>query len=172
VGSALPSVHLSVHLRSKVGNENELQGCYAQFMAIYLCRWPNGEFSVVGAKTKSDAIELLDEWGNAEQATLTRMSDCMFDFRLDDDGQIELADVGEATQDHIIRTCYPELEKTLEAAEWDDTGLAYSAKSHDRIREAVESERKRLWNNQPSATEAQTERGRQIQKQTGAASVE
>jgi hypothetical protein len=24
---------------------------------------PNGEFSVVSAKTKSDAIELLDEWG-------------------------------------------------------------------------------------------------------------
>jgi len=86
-------------------------------MAIYLCRWPNGEFSVVSAKTKSDAIELLDEWGNAEQASLTRMPDCMFDFRLDDDGQIELADIGEATYDHILRTCYPELEKTLEAAE-------------------------------------------------------
>jgi hypothetical protein len=65
-------------------------------MAIYLCRWPNGEFSVVSAKTKSDAIELLDEWGNAEQASLSRMPDCMFDFRLDDDGQIELADIGEA----------------------------------------------------------------------------
>jgi len=95
-------------------------------MAIYLCRWPNGEFSVVSAKTKSDAIELLDEWGNAEQASLTRMPDCMLDFRLDDDGQIELADVGEATYDHILRTCYPELEKTLEAAEWDDTGQSVS----------------------------------------------
>ena len=42
-------------------------------MAIYLCRWPNGEFSIVNAKTKDDAIELLDEWGNAEQASLTRM---------------------------------------------------------------------------------------------------
>jgi hypothetical protein len=153
------------------GNEIGPSGCYAQFMAIFLCRWPNGEFSLVNAKTKDDAIELLDEWGNAEQASLTRMSDCMFDFRLDDEGQIELADIGEATQDHIMRTCYPELEKTLEAAEWDDTGLAYSAKSHDQIREAVESERKRLWNNQPPVTEAQTDRGRQIQKQTGAASV-
>ena len=55
-------------------------------MAIYLCRWPNGEFSIVNAKTKDDAIELLDEWGNAEQASLTRMTDCMFDFRLSDDG--------------------------------------------------------------------------------------
>jgi hypothetical protein len=140
-------------------------------MTIYLCRWPNGEFSVVSAKSKSDAIELLDEWGNAEQASLTRMSDCMFDFRLDDDGQIELADIGGATHDHLMRTCYPELEKTLETAEWDDTGVAYSADSRVRIREAVESERKRLWSNQPPAPEAQTEVGRQIQKQTGAASV-
>jgi hypothetical protein len=140
-------------------------------MAIYLCRWPNGEFSVVSAKSKNDAIELLDEWGNAEQASLTRMSDCMFDFRLDVEGQLELADIGEATHDHLMRTCYPELEKALETAEWDDTGVAYSADSRVRIREAVESERKRLWSNQPPAPEAQTEVGRQIQKQTGAASV-
>ena len=132
---------------------------------------PNGEFSVVGAKTKSDAIELLDEWGNAEQATLTRMSDCMFDFRLNDAGQIELADIGEATHDHIMRTCYPELEKALETAEWDDTGQNYSANSRTRLREAVDSERKRLWSDQPPVTKAQTEVGRQIQKRTGAASV-
>jgi hypothetical protein len=140
-------------------------------MATYLCRWPNGDFSVVSARTKSDAIELLDEWGNAEQASLTRMADCMFDFRLDDEGQIELADIGEATHDRIMRTCYPELDKTLETAEWDETGAAHSAASSVRIREAVESERKRLWSNQPPVSEAQTERGREIQKQTGAASV-
>jgi hypothetical protein len=140
-------------------------------MAIYLCRWPNGEFSIVNAKTKSDAIELLDEWGNAEQAFLSRMPDCMFDFRLDDDGQIELADIGEATYEHILRTCYPELEKTLEAAEWGDTGKGYSANSRERIREAVESERTRLWVGQLPAKEADTGLGREIQKQTGAPSV-
>jgi hypothetical protein len=74
-------------------------------MAIYLCRWPNGDFSIVSARTKRDAIEMLDEWGNAEQAFLARMPDCMFDFRLDDDGQIELADMGEATQDYVMETC-------------------------------------------------------------------
>jgi hypothetical protein len=116
-------------------------------------------------------LKLLDEWGNAEQASLTRMSDCMFDFRLDDEGQIELAEIGEATHDHMMRTCYPELEKALETAEWDDKGQTYSAHSRARIREAVESERKRLWSNQPPVTEAQTEVGRRIQKQTGAASV-
>ena len=60
------------------------------------------------ANTKADAIELLDEWGNAEQASVKRMTHCMFDFRLDDDGHIELTDVGGATQDLIMETCYPE----------------------------------------------------------------
>ena len=102
-------------------------------MAVYLCRWPNGEFSVVSAKTKSYAIELVDEWGNAEQAILTRMSDCMFDFRLDEEGQIELADIGEATHDHIMRACYPELEKALETAEPRNL-LSRSGARRDSIR--------------------------------------
>jgi hypothetical protein len=140
-------------------------------MAIYLCRWPNGEFSIVSARTKSAAIEMLDEWGNAEQAFLTPMPDCMFDFRLDDDGEIELAEIGEATQDCIMETCYPELDKAFAAADWDETGVGYSAKGYERIREAVEVERKRLWVNQPPAKQADTELGREIQKQTGAPSV-
>ena len=60
----------------------------------------------MNAKTKGDAIEMLDEWGDAEQASLTRMTDCMFDFRLDVDGEIQLAQIGEATHDCIIETCY------------------------------------------------------------------
>jgi hypothetical protein len=140
-------------------------------MAIYLCRWPNGDFSIVNAKTKGHAVELLDEWGNAEHAVLTRMSDCMFDFRLADDGQIELADVGEITQESLMESCYPELGKALDAAEWDDSGLGYSAKGLDQIRQAVELERTRLWEDQPPTKEAETALGREIQKQTGAASV-
>ena len=89
-------------------------------MAMYLCRWPNGEFSIVSARTKADAIEALDEWGNAEQASLTRMSDCMFDFRLSDDGQVELAGIGEATEEYIMEVCYPELHETLIAVEGDN----------------------------------------------------
>jgi hypothetical protein len=140
-------------------------------MAVYICRWPNGEFSVVSARSKSDAIELLDEWGNAEQASLTRMPDCMLDFRLDDDGQIELASVGEATHDSIMQACYPELDKAFATAEFDETGLGYSAKGHEQIREAVALERARLMDLPPRGKEAETALGREIQKQTGDASV-
>jgi hypothetical protein len=140
-------------------------------MAIYLCRWPNGDFSVVSAKIKSDAIELLDEWGNAEQASLTLMGDCMFDFRLNDSGEIELADIGGATDERIMEACYPELDKAFATAEWDESGADYSAKGRERIRAAVELERTRLLDTQPPAKAAETGLGREIQKQTGAPSV-
>lgn len=125
----------------------------------------------MNAKNKGDAIEMLDEWGNAEQALLTQMPHCMFDFRPGDDGQIELADIGEATHACIIETCYPELNKALATFEGDETGPDYPEKRQEQIREAVELERTRLWDSQASAREAETGLGREIQKQTGAASV-
>lgn len=140
-------------------------------MANYLCRWPNGDFSIVSARTKADAIEMLDEWGNAEQAVLSPLAECMFDFRLSDDGRIELEDIGEATYDHILQTCYPELNNTFATVEFDETGQDYSEKGRNQIREAVELERTRLSGSQPPVKEAETGLGREIQKQTGAASV-
>jgi hypothetical protein len=138
-------------------------------MAMYLCGWPNGDFSVVNARTKSDAIMMLDKWGNAEQATITRMPDCMFDFCLNDDGRVEVADIGEATEEFIMETCYPELQKALSAAESEsaENPLNYL----ERVREAVEKERHRLWDNQPAPNPAETQIGRDIQKQLGAAGV-
>jgi hypothetical protein len=140
-------------------------------MAMYLCRWPNGEFSIVSARTKSEAVELLDEWGNAEQASLTRMGDCMIDFRLNDSGEIELADIGEVTDECIMEICYPELDNAFATAEWDESGLDYSAAGHAQIRAAVELERTRLFDSQRPAKRAETGLGREIQKQTGAPSV-
>ena len=140
-------------------------------MAIYLCRWPNGEFSIVNARTKADAIELLDEWGNADHAFVSRMTDCMLDFRLTEDGQFELANVGEYTREHIIETCYPNLERALAAAEFDEAKEGYSEQGYRQIREAVELERTRLQDSQSTAKKADTEIGREIQKQTDAPSV-
>ncbi|MGA3238400.1 MAG: hypothetical protein ABSG03_19070 [Bryobacteraceae bacterium] len=50
-------------------------------------------------------MELLDVWENAEQVFLTRIADCMVDFRLGDDGRIELAGMGESTEEGIMKTC-------------------------------------------------------------------
>jgi len=35
-------------------------------MPVFMCRWPNGDFSFVSARNKSKAIEALDEIDNAE----------------------------------------------------------------------------------------------------------
>ena len=51
-------------------------------MAIFLCRWPNGSFTIVGAANKAEAVMELDEIGNADGAEIRRMPSCMLDFEL------------------------------------------------------------------------------------------
>ena len=139
-------------------------------MAVYLCRWPNGDFSIVSARTEADAIVLLDEWGNAEQAQISRMQDCMFDFHLNDEGEIELAETGEATYALVMENCYPVALEAMSQVGAKEVGGQTEA-SRQAIREAVKRERIRLWDEQPEPKPASTELGRKIQKQTGAAGV-
>jgi hypothetical protein len=42
-------------------------------MPVYLCRWPNGDLTVVGASNKQEAIGLLDEFGNADHAEFFKL---------------------------------------------------------------------------------------------------
>jgi hypothetical protein len=70
-----------------------------------------------------------------------------------------------------METCYPELDRALATAEWDEAGEGYSAKGREQIREAVALERTRLWDSHPRGKDAETELGREIQRQTGASSV-
>jgi hypothetical protein len=139
-------------------------------MAVYLCRWPNGDFSIVSARSKTEATILLDEWGNAEQAQISRMQECMFDFRLNDEGEIELADTGEATYAHVMEKCFSVALHAMSDAESNEEG-GYTEASRRSIREAVRQERTRLWDSQSDPRPATTELGREIQKQTGAAGV-
>jgi hypothetical protein len=48
-----------------------------------------------------------------------------------------------------METCYPELAKASSSAEWDDDGWDFSSSGQEKIRKAVESERTRLWKDQP-----------------------
>jgi hypothetical protein len=129
---------------------------------MFLCRWTNGDFSYVNARTKDDAIESLDQFGNAEQATITRMPECLFDFRLNDRGEIVLAQIGAATEDFVRETCYPDLEQIILDARADDG--EYTPEALERIRTAVEHERTRLSKDLPDAKPADTEIGRDLQR--------
>src|SRR5438270_8182032 len=118
-------------------------------MAVYLCRWPNGEFSIVSARTKADAIVELDEIGNADCAQIWKIDTCLIDFRLNDEGGFEVNDFGEETREIVMGRCYPELQEAISNAEMDQQQTHFTERGHSQIRNAVEHERKRLLDNRP-----------------------
>jgi hypothetical protein len=104
-------------------------------MPVFPCRWQNGDLSVVKAINKDQAIEFLDEVGNAEDCTVTPLKDFMVHFKLADDAEFVLEGYGEMAFEHIMRLGYPLLDKAFLDAPTDATGM----------RQAVDSERERLW---------------------------
>jgi hypothetical protein len=145
-------------------DENELDDWGG---GLYLCRWPNGEFSVVKAESKRDAVIQLDEWAGAHSSWLVSLDAFMVDFRLDDLGQIEFNTFGEETTEFIREHCYPELEAVLSSDAVTSAPGEYSAADREKIKQAVERERTRLWGNQPEGPAAKTELGRQLQASMG-----
>jgi hypothetical protein len=131
---------------------------------VYLCRWPNGEFSIVMADSKHEAIVALDEWDAADPLWLTPMETSMIDFRLNNRGEIELSQFGEQTAEFIWKTCYRVLDQVL-----TDNAGDQSQQAMERIKTAVDRERIRLLTNQPPAPIAKTEIGRELQRRLGAA---
>jgi hypothetical protein len=133
---------------------------------LYLCRWPNGDFSVVKADTRRDALIELDEWAGADPAWLIPISTWMVDFRLNDQGEIELAEFGEETTDLVWDRCYPELESVLSRIEvTSNSGDRCNLRAAHKIKKAVEHERKRLWSVQhDNSAPAKTAIGRELQK--------
>ncbi len=81
-------------------------------MPVYMCRWPNGDFSFVSAASKQEAVETLDEIANAEGCALSVVRDFMVHFRLDDDGSFEHEGFGEVTENTIWKD-YPILDETF-----------------------------------------------------------
>jgi hypothetical protein len=137
---------------------------------MYLCRWPNGEFSLVQAETRRDALVQLDEWAAANPSNLVPMDICMVDFRLNSSGKIELKQFGEETEWIIWDHCYPELDRALSSVGVASSGdRQRTREARNLIRRAVNHERTRLWKKQSLCHPAKTEAGRQLQEQLGMA---
>jgi len=140
--------------------------------AAFCARWPDGSFSIVDADDGTDARVQLDELGD-EPAELWSMQSCLLDFELTDDGTFRLKQFGEQTGPEILEKGYPILNKALEdeafaehAIEGQAETQKYGSEATAILRKAVEAERKRLRDFQPSA--ATTEHGKEIQRQFGA----
>jgi hypothetical protein len=117
-------------------------------MRLYICRWENGDFSVVQAESKEHAIEMLDDVANAEGLPLYEISDFMVHFRLSDEGTIVLEGFGEEFDNYVRERVHPIL------GELDVS----------RIQKAVEQERCRLKAKPAPAPE--TELGKRIKAET------
>lgn len=137
---------------------------------VYLCRWPNGEFSVVAAPTRREAIIALDEWGGADRSYVQPISAFMADFGLSADGEIDLHAFGEETEAVIWDTCYPALQELFLRDDVTDDAGHIRPEARGLVQAAVEHERKRLWDSQPD-DEASTEMGKRIAEQMGTSAV-
>jgi hypothetical protein len=147
--------------------DDELDRCDS---GVYLCRWPNGDFSVVTGDSKRDVIIALDEWAGAHPSQVHPIDRFMADFCLGDEGEIELTQFGEETREAVWDTCYPALRDLLASEAVTDMAGEFKPGGKERVRQAVEHERTRLWENQP-VDEPATERGRQIAKHMGTSAV-
>jgi hypothetical protein len=94
-------------------------------MPLFICRWQNGDFSAVSASSKKDAIELLDEVGNAETCEL--FTKVHFHLKqeteeIDDFVPVELEGFGEATVDTLCDRVYPDYfdASITEGENWPD----------------------------------------------------
>ncbi len=112
-------------------------------MPVFMCRWPNGDFSFVSARNKSKAIEALDEIDNAEGCPLSVVEDLMVHFYLDDDGSLELDGFGEVTENTIWKD-YPILDETLDRIFQEVKEEPLTREDMQVIGEAVSKERERV----------------------------
>ncbi len=134
-------------------------------MPVYVCRWPNGDCSLVQARDQKAAIIKLDEVDNAEGCPLIRLDECQVHFRLTDDGQLELQSFGEETESEVWNFCYPVLDGVLT----DKAPEHWSATEREAVRQAVSQERNRV--SPADVPEPETELGRDIKKQMGASTA-
>jgi hypothetical protein len=124
-------------------------------MSIYVCRWPNGDFSVVDAASRKDAIVRLDEVGNGEVADLFRFREFMVHFQLrekvenlDEPIPVELEGFAEEMKEFLCTHLYPVYSKALfEVIENlpDDemTSDRENQPALSKITDALETERER-----------------------------
>ena len=126
-------------------------------MPLYICRWQNGDFSAVSTSSRAEAIELLDEVGNAEVCELFANKNFMVHFRLKDEADdvgemapIELEGFGEGTEGVLCDRVDPLYFKAAitEGENWPDHEEVPQGKVAATLRsmnEALIKERTRQW---------------------------
>jgi hypothetical protein len=126
---------------------------------LFVCRWPNGDFSVVYAEDEDMAIMNLDaESPGAEEATYIPIDDFIAHFRLTDDGEFKLQSIDPDTEVVIREAAYPFIVEAILASD------SLEGPSREQIRSAAEKERLRV---RPRVVpQPDTEIGKRIKQET------
>lgn len=97
-------------------------------MPLYLCRWPNGDCSVVQARNRRRAIIQLDEIDAPDDAELSELPEFAVTFQLGPDGYLSLKQVEEETEGEIVRLAYPLVDAAWQVPDDDPvSSLAWDA---------------------------------------------
>lgn len=72
-------------------------------MPLYLCRWPNGDFSIADAEDEIAAIILFDEAGDIIGTVITPLGPGFMVHFTNPEGQPTFQDFGELTWDELKR---------------------------------------------------------------------
>jgi hypothetical protein len=87
-----------------------------------------------------------------------------------DEGEIVLNEFSEETSDAIWDLCYAPLRDVLHSEGVTDLSGNFKPGGRERVLQAVEHERSRLWENQPN-DEPATELGKRLARQLGTSAV-
>lgn len=124
-------------------------------MPVFVCRWPNGDFSAVGATSKEEAVELLAEVGNAESCEIFAINDFMVHFQLKSEADgfeemlpVKFRDFGEQTHRVLCERIYPTYSAAISELDKDRPGMDDVVKEKlnaawKLLKEALSTERKR-----------------------------
>ena len=127
-------------------------------MGLYLCRWENGDFSVIQANNKDHALKLLMRGSQRGRITPDIRSEIsVAHFRLKDNGMIELEEFGEEFGEHIRERVHPVLG-----------GLGISpcdASPTEKVKIKAAVQQEREWLKARPAPDPDTELGKQIKSQ-------
>jgi len=126
-------------------------------MPLFICRWQNGDFSAVSAASRDEAMELLDEVGNADVADLFTTKNFMVHFQLkteadnmEDAVPVELEGFGDETYEMLFERVYPVYSK-MSAKVVDGLPSSGDVPKQQReaalktLNEALVTERMRKW---------------------------
>ena len=105
-------------------------------MKLFLCRWQHGDLSIVAARDADEALLILVEFGDATDAELFETNNLLIDFKLNDDGDLELQQFGEDLDTLIWQKAYPII---FQATINNDPAVEID------FAKAVEAEQVRLW---------------------------